>query len=91
MSCSNGEVGLEKMGWVGWEYPMFQERCDLDGNSLYRSKRSELTSKEGSDRMVKRRKALLFYRSMHLLWHEVSSGGVSVNFVHKSDFLFWFT
>lgn len=38
--------------------------------------------------MVKRRKALFFYRSMHLLWHEVSGGGILMIFVHKPDVFF---
>lgn len=48
----------------------------------------ELSSGEGSDRLVKRRKALFFYRSIYLLWHEVRGGGILMIFVRKLDV--WF-
>lgn len=48
----------------------------------------ELSSEEGCDRRVKGIKALFFYRSMYLLWHEVSGDGILMIFVHKPDVCF---
>lgn len=48
----------------------------------------ELSSKEDSDRMVKRRKVLFFYRFMYLLCHEVKGGEILMIFVHNPDVVF---
>lgn len=62
---------------------MFQEK-----DVIWLEIPKELSSKKGSDRMMQRRKALFFYRSMYLLWHEASGGGILMISVHKPDAFF---
>lgn len=78
--CSKGQVGLGKKK-VGLGV-VFQEK-----DMVWLEIPKELNSKEDSDRLVKRRKAFFFYRSIYLLWHEVRGGRILI-FVHKLDVFF---